>query len=111
MCHNPRCSNLGGEEGTTETVTSTTAVTIPPRKKVRATVIVRSVLIGVGFTYKGRILWANGKIEENFKTGVYNNVDSWHVHIHGRIQTERYRISNTNCKRMSIRIKEILEKF
>ncbi|KAK0505340.1 hypothetical protein EDD18DRAFT_1128846 [Armillaria luteobubalina] len=71
----------GGQEGTTETVTSTTTVTVPPKKKARATIIIRNAQIDVGFTYTERILWANGTNEEAKKTGVYNNVDSWHVDV------------------------------
>ncbi|KAK0239689.1 hypothetical protein EDD85DRAFT_997450 [Armillaria nabsnona] len=71
----------GGEEGITETVTSTTTVIVPPKKKARATIIVRNAQIDVGFTYTERILWANGTNEETKKTGIYENVDSWHVDV------------------------------
>ncbi|PBK93639.1 Aerolisin/ETX pore-forming domain-containing protein [Armillaria gallica] len=71
----------GGEEGETETISSSTTVTVPPKKKARATIIIRNAQIDVGFTYKERILWTNGQSEENVKSGVYKNVDSWHVDV------------------------------
>ncbi|KAK0479701.1 hypothetical protein IW261DRAFT_1419776 [Armillaria novae-zelandiae] len=71
----------GGQEGETETVSSSTTVTVPPKKKAQATIIIRNAQIDVGFTYKERILWTNGQSEENVKTGVYKNVDSWHVDV------------------------------
>jgi len=71
----------GGEEGETETISSSTTVTVPPKKKARATIIIRNAQIDVGFTYKERILWMNGQSEEKVKTGVYKNVDSWHVDV------------------------------
>ncbi|KAK0434816.1 hypothetical protein EV421DRAFT_1740654 [Armillaria borealis] len=71
----------GGEEGETETISSSTTVIVPPKKKARATIIIRNAQIDVGFTYKERILWTNGQSEENVKSGVYKNVDSWHVDV------------------------------
>ncbi|KAK0185193.1 hypothetical protein F5146DRAFT_1071820 [Armillaria mellea] len=71
----------GGEEGETETISSSTTVTVPPKKKARATIIIRNAQIDVGFTYKERVLWTNGQSEENVKSGVYKNVDSWHVDV------------------------------
>ncbi|PBK76236.1 Aerolisin/ETX pore-forming domain-containing protein [Armillaria solidipes] len=71
----------GGEEGETETISSSTTVIVPPKKKARATIIIRNAQIDVGFTYKERILWTNGQSEENVKSGIYKNVDSWHVDV------------------------------
>ena len=71
----------GGEEGQRQTVTSSTTVTVPPKKKARATVIVRNAQIDIGFTYTQEILWSNGQSEKSVKTGIYNNVDSWHVDV------------------------------
>lgn len=71
----------GGEEGTKQTITSSTSVTVPPKKKARATIIVRNAQIDVGFTYTQRILWSNGQSEDQKKNGIYNNVDSWHVDV------------------------------
>ncbi|KAK0434818.1 hypothetical protein EV421DRAFT_1277205 [Armillaria borealis] len=71
----------GGEEGETETISSSTSVTVPSKKKARATIIIRNAQIDVRFTYKERTLWTNGQSEENVKSGVYKNVDSWHVDV------------------------------
>jgi hypothetical protein len=71
----------GGEEGQRQTITSSTTVTVPPKKRARATVIVRNAQIDVGFTYTQSILWSNGQSEQTARTGIYNNVDSWHVDV------------------------------
>lgn len=71
----------GGENGTRETITSSTNVTVPPRQKARASIIVRNANIDVGFTYTQKIVWSTGKSEEEKKTGIYNNVDSWTVDV------------------------------
>ena len=71
----------GGEEGERQTITSSTTVTVPPKKKARVTIIVRNAQIDVGFTYTQEILWSNGQSEKFVKTGIYNNVDSWHVDV------------------------------
>lgn len=71
----------GGEVGETETISSPTTVTVPPQEKAQATIIIRNAQIDVGFTYKEKILWMNGQSEENVKSGVYKNVDSWHVDV------------------------------
>ena len=69
----------GGEEGERRTITSSTTVTIPPKKKARATILIRNARIDVGFTYTQQVLWSNGQTEKSKKTGIYNNIDSWHV--------------------------------
>ena len=71
----------GGEEGQRQIVTSSTTVTVPPKKRARATIIVRNAQIDIGFTYTQQILWSNGQSENSVKTGIYNNVDSWHVDV------------------------------
>ena len=71
----------GGEDGEKQTITSSTTVTVPPKKKARATIIVRNAQIDVGFTYTQEILWSNGQSEKFVKTGIYNNIDSWHVDV------------------------------
>lgn len=71
----------GGENGTRETVCSSTTVTVPPKKKARATVTVRNAKIDVDFTYTQKVLWVNGVSETMTRTGIYSNVDSWHVDV------------------------------
>ena len=71
----------GGEEGTKQTITTSTTIIVPPHKKGRATVIVRNAQLDVGFTYTQKILWSNGESEQVTKTGIYSNVDSWHVDV------------------------------
>lgn len=71
----------GGENGTKQTVTSSTTVTVPPKKKAQATITILNAQIDVNFAYVQRILWSNGVSVEEKKTGVYNNVDSWHVDV------------------------------
>lgn len=71
----------GGEEGVRETITSSTTVTVPPRKRARATIVVRNAQIDVGFTYTQRVLWSNGQSQDSRLTGIYTNVDSWHVDV------------------------------
>ena len=71
----------GGEEGKKQAIKTSTTVKVPPRMKAFATVIVRNAQIDVGFTYTQKILWSNGQSEQTTKTGIYNNVDSWHVDV------------------------------
>ena len=71
----------GGEVGQKQTVSSSTTVTVPPKKKARAKIIIRNAQIEIGFTYTQEILWSNGQSEKTVKTGIYNNVDSWHVDV------------------------------
>ena len=74
-CRSNEWGGLGGEK---VPITSSTTITIPPKKKARVTIIIRNVQIDVGFTYTQEILWSNGQSEKSaMKTGIYNNVDSW----------------------------------
>jgi hypothetical protein len=72
----------GGEEGVKQIITLSTTVTVPPKKKACATIIVRnSAQIDVGFTYTQQIWKSNGQSEQSKKTGIYRNVDSWHIDV------------------------------
>ena len=71
----------GGEDGKKEIITTSTTILVPAHKKGRATVIVRNAQLDVGFTYTEKILWSDGESEEATKTGIYHNVDSWHVDV------------------------------
>jgi len=71
----------GGQEGKKETITSTTTVTVPPKKQARVNIIIRNAQIDIGFTYTQEILWSNGESEKSVKKGIYNNIDSWHVDV------------------------------
>lgn len=71
----------GGKEGTKQIVTSSTTVTVPPKKKACATIVVRNTQIDAPFSYTQRTLWSNGTSQDVKKIGIYNNVNSWHVDV------------------------------
>ena len=71
----------GGSEGVEETVSSTTEITIPPRKKGNVIVLVKNKAMDIPFTCKEKILYRDGKSKIIDKKGIYNNVESYHVDV------------------------------
>ncbi|CCM06500.1 uncharacterized protein FIBRA_08770 [Fibroporia radiculosa] len=71
----------GGSVEVQKTVSESTSVTVPPRKKAQATVIVRNAFLDVGFSYREKVVYTNGETEDLPKQGVYKNVDSYHVDV------------------------------
>ena len=71
----------GGSEGTDETVTSSTQITVPAGKKAEATVLIKREEIDVSFTYKEEIVYKTGDRKISNKKGVYNNVESYTVNV------------------------------
>jgi hypothetical protein len=71
-----------GSDSLTKTVTSTSAVAVPPKKKAIATVLVYKAIIDVPFSYIESTWYVDGTYEEVTKPGgVYNNVESYQVDI------------------------------
>ena len=71
----------GGSEGTEETITSFTQITIPAGKKGKVKVLVLRKKIDVPFIYKEEIVYKDRKTKINDKKGVYNNVESYTVDV------------------------------
>ena len=71
----------GGSEGTEETVSSSTQITVPAGKKGKATVLVKRKKIDVSFTCKEKIRYKDGKTKINDKRGVYQNIESYTVDV------------------------------
>lgn len=72
----------GKEVGTSTTVTATAEVTVKGNSKAQVTILVKRGTLDVHFTYKRKVLYANGVREEKEEKGIYHNVDSYHVHVH-----------------------------
>ena len=71
----------GGSQGTEETITSSTQISVPAGKRGTATVIVKKKNLDVFFTCKERIRYRDGKTVINDKNGVYNNIESYTVDV------------------------------
>ncbi|CCM00540.1 uncharacterized protein FIBRA_02574 [Fibroporia radiculosa] len=76
------CTHLwGGTAQVEKTVSETVTVTVPPRKKAKAIVALQNAEIIVGFTYRKRTLYTNGRMEDEVEQGIYRNVDSYHINV------------------------------
>ena len=71
----------GGSEGTEETISSSTEITIPAGKKGEVDVLVKRKKLDVSFTYKETIIYKDGKTKTNDKKGVYDNIESYTVDV------------------------------
>jgi hypothetical protein len=74
----------GGSNGTEETVTSSTQITVPPGKKGKAIVLVKRKAMDITFRCKEKIIYKNGTTQIVDKDGVYRNVESYAVDVQVR---------------------------
>ncbi|KIK58781.1 hypothetical protein GYMLUDRAFT_86159 [Collybiopsis luxurians FD-317 M1] len=70
-----------GSNITTTTVSSTSALSVPAAKTGVATILVKKARIDVPFTYSELVWYQSGRMEENVKNGIYNNVESYMVDV------------------------------
>jgi hypothetical protein len=71
----------GGSKTITKTVTSSSAVAVPPMMMAVATILIKKSIIDIPFTYTKSIWYRSGGYEEVTKSGVYHNVESWKVDV------------------------------
>ena len=71
----------GGSDGTQETVTSSTVIAVPPRKKTKVTVLVKTKKMDIKFRCKQKIVYRDATTKITDKDGVYHNVESYDVHV------------------------------
>ncbi|EDR05809.1 uncharacterized protein LACBIDRAFT_329415 [Laccaria bicolor S238N-H82] len=71
----------GGSTTHAKTVTSSSAIAIPPMKKVVATILIKKSIIDIPFTYTKSIWYRSGRYEEVMKSGVYHNIELWGVDV------------------------------